>query len=183
MAQSAWSELPPATRRIIDFLGDLGSRWGLPAQACRIHGYLYLAAKPLTDAELRAALAVDAAALAEAVAWLADYRLIERVRHDAWRTESDPWELVMRALDQRRRREITPALALLRESHAAAIADGGRNRTVAEQIGKLLALAEDVAAIDTQARRFSSRTLRRMVGLGGFAARMMDRTFGRGGER
>jgi DNA-binding transcriptional regulator GbsR (MarR family) len=179
----AQPELPPSARRIIDFLGELGSRWGLPAEACRIHGYLYLVAKPLTEAELRAALAVDDAVLVPALAWLADYRLIERLRGDAWRTESDPWDLVMRALDERRRREIVPALTLLRDSHAAAREEGGRNRVVVAQIDKLLALAEDVAAIDTQARRLSSRTLRRMVGVGGFAARLMDRTFGRGERR
>src|ERR1700692_1383762 len=115
-SDSAQSEMPAAIRRVIDFLGELGSRWGLPADACRIHGYLYLAARPMTAAELRAALAIDDAVLAPALAWLADYRLIERVRGEAWRTGNDPWDLVMRALDERRRREIVPALTLLRES-------------------------------------------------------------------
>jgi len=172
--------MPLSMRRVIDFLGELGSRWGLPADACRIHGYLYLVARPMTAAELRTALAVDETVLAPALAWLADYRLIERVRGEAWRTGTDPWELVMRALDERRRREIVPALTLLRESHDAALAEG--TRPAAAQIGKLLALAEDVAAIETQARRLSPRTLRRMVGLGGAAARLMGRALG-GGER
>ncbi len=177
---SAQSEMPAAIRRVVDFLGEVGARWGLPADACRVHGYLYLAARPMTEAELRAALAVDDAVLVPALAWLVDYRLVERVRGEAWRTGTDPWDLVMRALDGRRRREIVPALTLLRESHDAALTEG--TRTAAAQIGKLLSLAEDVAAIEMQARRLSWRTLRRMVGLGGAAARFMDRTFG-GGER
>jgi hypothetical protein len=49
---------------------------------------------------------------------------------------------------------------------------------VAGQIGKLLALAEDLTAIDTQMSRLSPRALRQVVGLGGRAARFIDRAFG-----
>jgi DNA-binding transcriptional ArsR family regulator len=128
---------------------------------------------------LRDALELDDIALKDALAWLADYRLVERDRTGAWRTDSDPWELMMRALEQRRQREIAPALDLLRDCQRAALAEGGRDRAVASQIGKLLALAEDLAAIDMQARRLSPRALRQMIGIGGRAARFMDRTFGR----
>jgi len=50
------------------------------------------------------------------------------------------------------------------------------------QISKLLVLAEDLVAIDAQARRLSSGALRQIVGIGGRAARFIDRTFGRSGE-
>lgn len=173
------AETSTAMRRVTDFLAELGPRWGLPAEACRVHGYLYLVARPQTESELRDALALSDTALNEALAWLADYRLIERARPDAWRTESDPWDLMMHALEERRRREIGPALDALREAHRAALAEGAGRRTTALQIGKLLRLAEDLAAIDAQARRLSPSTLRQMVGFGALAARFVDRTFGR----
>jgi DNA-binding transcriptional regulator GbsR (MarR family) len=169
----------PAMRRLIDFLGELGPRWGLPAGACRVHGYLYLVARPATDADLAAAVDLADGGLADALKWLADYGLIERTPSGGWRTESDPWELMMRALEERRRREIAPALELLRDCQRAALAEAGRDRAVALQIGKLLALAEDLAAIDMQARRLSPRALRQMIGIGGRAARFIDRTLGR----
>src|SRR5262249_45207601 len=145
----------PAMRRLIDFLGELGPRWGLPPGACRLHGYLYLVARPATEVDLVAAAGLADGGLADALAWLSDYGLIERTPAGAWRTESDPWELMMRALEERRRREIAPALALLRDCRHAALAEAGRDRAVALQIDKLLALAEDLAAIDMQARRLS----------------------------
>jgi DNA-binding transcriptional regulator GbsR (MarR family) len=169
----------PSMRRLIDFLGELGPRWGLPSGACRLHGYLYLVARPATEAELGDAVGLADGALAEALAWLADYGLVERIPSAAWRTESDPWELMMRALEERRRREVAPALDLLRDCQRAALAEKGRERAVAMQIGKLLELAEDLAAIDMQARRLSPRALRQMIGLGGRAARFLDRTLGR----
>jgi DNA-binding transcriptional regulator GbsR (MarR family) len=168
-----------AAEKIVDFLGDLGPRWGLPAAACRVHGYLYLRAKPVGEADLVGALQMDDAALNEALEWLADYGLIERVRSGAWRTDSDPWELMVRVLEERQRRETGPALDLLRECRRAALAAGPPERTVAAQIDKLLRLAEDLAAINAQAQRLSPRALRQVVGLGGLAARFLDRTLGR----
>jgi DNA-binding transcriptional regulator GbsR (MarR family) len=170
----------PALDRVIDFLRDLGPRWGLPADVCRVHGYLYLVARPIAEADLRAALDLSEGALSQALAWLVEYRLVERVRADSWRTGNDPWELMMRALEERQRREIGPALDLLRNTRRAANAEGGSSRAVAVQIGKLLRLAEDIEAISNQAQRLSPATVRQMVGLGGFAARILDRTpFGR----
>jgi DNA-binding transcriptional regulator GbsR (MarR family) len=170
--------VPPATRRLIDFLGELGPRWGLPAQPCRVHGYLYLVARPVAEAELGALLELDDAALREALAWLIDYRLVERDGSGAWMTASDPWDLMMRALEERRRRELTPVLDLLRECQSAALADRGHDRAVVLQIAKLLSLVEDLAAIDMQARRLSPKALRQMIGIGGRAARFLDRTWG-----
>ncbi len=168
--------LPDAVRRMIDFLGALGSRWGLPDSACRVHGYLYLTARPATTEALSAATGLDSAAIGDALAWLADYRLIERAGPSAWRTSSDPWELMVRALDERRRREIGPAMAVLRDCQAEARRG---DPIVARQVGKLLDLARDLEAIEGQARRFSPATLRQAIGLGGLAARAINRTFGR----
>ncbi len=169
----------PAMKRVVDFLGDVGSRWGLPAEACRLHGYLYLIAKPLGEAELRTELSLGEEAFGEALAWLADYRLIERAHSNAWRSDSDPWDLMMRALEERQRREVGPALDLLRDCRHAALAEGMHQRKVAFQIDKLLGLLEDLAAIGRQSQRLSPSTIRRMMGLGGLAARVLDRTFGR----
>jgi DNA-binding transcriptional regulator GbsR (MarR family) len=168
-----------ATERVVDFLSDLGSRWGLPAQACRVPGHLYLSARPLAEAELRAELNLSVAALCEALAWLAEYRLIERTRPDTWRTDSDPWDLMMRALEERQRREVGPALELLRDCRRAALAEGRHQRTVVSQIEKLLRLVEDLAAIGRQTQRLSPSNVRHLVGLGGLAARVVDRTLGR----
>jgi DNA-binding transcriptional regulator GbsR (MarR family) len=165
--------------QVVDFLGEVGSRWGLPAEACRVHGYFYLIGKPTTAAEVGETLGLNKKTLDEALAWLADYRLIERTASDAWRTDSDPWELMMRALEERQRREVGPALDVLRAAKRDAPLNDARQRTTAAQIGKLLRLVEDLSAISRQTRRLSPATVRHMVGLGGAAARFLDRTLGR----
>jgi DNA-binding transcriptional regulator GbsR (MarR family) len=169
-------------RRFIDYLGELGPRWGLPSAACRVHGYLYAIARSASEDELRAAVGMKESELADALAWLNDHRLVRGV-DGSWRTESDPWELLLRALEERRRREIGPALDLLRSCQRGMMADGEDGRITSAQVAKLIALVEDLAAIDIQARRLSPRALRRLVGLGGRVGRLIDRTLGTGNER
>ena len=66
------AEIPPAMGRVIAFLGDLGPRWGLPREACRVHGYLYLLSKPIAEEELRDALDQCCLTQVEGVAKLLD---------------------------------------------------------------------------------------------------------------
>jgi DNA-binding transcriptional regulator GbsR (MarR family) len=158
-----------ARARLIAWLGELGPRWGLPADACRVHGHLYLAAMPASESELADSLAMEESAVREALAWLEEQRLVEPIPPSGWATGSDPWELVTRALEQRRARELSPALDLLRASRAEAAAEP----VLARQIGRLLDLVEDIAAIDAQAHRLSPAALRTLIGVGGRVSRFL----------
>lgn len=175
--------LSPSVERLIEFLGELGSRWGNPAIPCRVHGYLYLVARPVEEEEICQLLDLDHPSLEEALAWLKTFGLIEAVAPDKWRTDSDPWNVMMRVLEERRRRELVPALELLRECNQTAAREGPGDRTVGLQIRKLLALVEDLAAIDSQAGRLSPKSLRQFVRIGGRAARFLDRNLGKDSHR
>ena len=158
-----------ARTRLIAWLGDIGPRWGLPADACRVHGHLYLTATPASPDELARAVGLGEAAVGEALAWLAEHDLAQEVGPSRWRTGLDPWELVTISLERRRARELGPALDLLRTSRRDAAGDAVLER----QIGRLLDLVEDIAAIDRQASRLSPAALRALLGLGGRISRFM----------
>ena len=164
-------ELGPAAMRIVEWLGEVGGRWGLPAEACRVHGVLYLMARPVPAEWIASRLALDPASIGEALVWLEDERLAQH-RPAGWITEADPWTLVMRTLETRRVRE----LALARE--VLDVWRPGRNNTedslVARQAQRLTSLVDDIAAIDAGARRLSPTTVRRLVGIGGRASRLVD---------
>ena len=144
MIESEGSGAADAMERVIAWLGELGARWGLPADACRVHGWLYLTGRAVTEAELTAVVRLPLAETRSALAWLADHGIAEADEAGRWVTGGDPWELVMRALERRRDRELGPALELLRASRREAAS----NPQLADRIGRLLALATDVEAID-----------------------------------
>ena len=168
----------PATRRFVEYFGELGQRWGLPRDACRVHALLYLVAAPLQEAEIAAATDLDDPATREALAFLLDYQLVIGAASSGWRTGSDPWDMLASGLEQRRRRELPPALTLLRDCHREAVADGATSRTAVRQIARMLELVEGLAALDAQTHRLSPHLIRGIVGASGRAARFVNRAFG-----
>ena len=87
--------LSPSAMRLVDFLGELGGRWGNPALPCRVHACLYLVARPVEEAEIRRLLGLDSPALADALNWLKAFGLVDAAPPDRWRTDSDPWTVLM----------------------------------------------------------------------------------------
>jgi DNA-binding transcriptional regulator GbsR (MarR family) len=172
--------MPPAIARFVDYLGELGPRWGLPSDACRVHALLYVTATPMRGETIAHLLSLDDAAVGKALAFLGEYRLVTQAADGGWRTGSDPWDLMLTALNERRRRELPLALATLSECQQALRADGSAGVGPARQIARIRELVENLAAIDAQAQRFSPRTLRGFVEFSGRAAQFMDRAFGPG---
>jgi len=167
-----------AQRRFADYFGELGPRWGLPADACRVHAYLYVSAGARPEADIAATLSLGQAALAEALAYLTDYEMVARAGASRWQTSDDPWAMLVGGLEQRRRRELPLALATLKACHREALAEETADPAPAGRIAKVLSLVEDLAALDTQARRLPPRLLRAFIGVSGRAARILNRGFG-----
>jgi DNA-binding transcriptional regulator GbsR (MarR family) len=165
-------------KTFIDYFGELGGRWGLDASACRVHAYLYLMAQPATATEIGEALAFDAAAAGSALAYLSEWRMASPAGSDRWSVGGDPWQMLFAGLEERRRRELAPALATLRACRADAVRDQATAPAVRRRIGKVLDLVEDIAAIDLQAQWISPTVMRGLIGLSGRAARFMERTLG-----
>jgi DNA-binding transcriptional regulator GbsR (MarR family) len=171
-----------AVGRFVDYFGELGPRWGLPANACRVHAYLYLSANSISESEISKALSMDRKSVADALAFLNEYAMAAPTETSSWQTNGDPWDMLISGLEQRRRRELPAALATLKDCHREASADKSARRLVAGQIGKMLALVEDLAAIDAQAQRLSPKVIRDFVSVSGRAARFLERAFGSKGS-
>lgn len=164
--------LSASAAAIVDWLAEVGTRWGFPADACRVHGLLYLVAKPLFADVLSRELSLTPEATRGALVWLAGEDLVTEGR-EGWTTQADPWILMMQTLEKRRQRELPSALAVLGPwRHPTDVDDPA----VGRQAKRLLDLVEDLAAIDAGTRRLSNHTLRRMVGIGGRAARLLGAT-------
>jgi len=171
--------LSSGTIVIIDWLGELGPRWGLPGEACRVHGLLFLLARPVSANDIAAMLSMDEPAVTEALAWLSKDRLVVQ-SPNGWSTHADPWMLVTQALEARRGREIETAQAV-RDAW-----DDNRDSedpVVVRQAQRLFGLVEDISSIEAGARRLSPETMRALIGFGGRAARLADRAFGNRGKR
>ena len=178
MSEQAAGGEERARQRILDWLADVGPRWGVPAEACTVHGWLYLAGRSSEASEIAGATGLPLGQVEDSLRWLERHRIAWRKTDGEWATGADPWDLVVRVLEVRRERELGPALATLR----TAAADVPAGSPLRSRIGSLLGLVEDIVAIDAQASRLSSAALRRLIGGAGRAARLIDRALG-GGQR
>lgn len=167
--------LSPAAMRIVDWLGEVGSRWGLAPDACRVHGLLFLMARPVPQDAIESELNMASSQAGDALMWLAEERLATSGA-EGWTTQADPWLLVMQALESRRARELAPARAVLATWRSPGSTE---DPIVVRQARLLHDLVDDLAAIDAGARRLSPDAMRRMVSIGGRAARFVDKAFGR----
>lgn len=164
----AGSLLSDDASQIVAWLADVGSRWGLPSDACRVHGLVFLYSRPLQTNAIAAELLMTVKAVETALEWLANENLVTS-GVDGWTTESDPWLLIMQTLQRRREHELVPALTVLAPWRRGA---PNGDPFVARQARRLLDLVDDVSAIDAGTRHFSPHALRRMIGIGGRAARL-----------
>lgn len=171
--------LSQATMQIVAWLGEVGARWGLPINACRAHAVLYLTAEPMTADEIVAQLELDAEAVAQGLDWLETHNLVEP-SIVGWRTGVDPWALMLQALEVRRNHELDEVRIVIDRWRRDC---GDEDPRVSRQAERLFDLVEDIAAIDAGTRGLSPATTRRLIGFGGRAARLFDRTIGARGRR
>jgi DNA-binding transcriptional regulator GbsR (MarR family) len=102
-----------------DIWGDMGPAWNVTPSVARVHGYLLIWGRLLTEREVREALGLSHRAASLALAELEEWGLVE---HDedaprearpgppavAWRVVGDRWRWFQRVAEERRAREADP---------------------------------------------------------------------------
>lgn len=113
-------ELQPITQRFVLHWGEMGTRWGVNRTVAQIHALLYLAERPMDAEEISATLSVARSNVSTSLKELLAWQLVRVVhvmgdRRDYFETSKDVWELFRLIVEGRKRREIEPTVAVLRE--------------------------------------------------------------------
>jgi DNA-binding transcriptional regulator GbsR (MarR family) len=100
--------------------GEMGQRWGVNRSVAQIHALLYLASEPITAEEIADTLGLARSNVSTSLKELQGWGLVSLThlmgdRRDHFEAKKDPWELLLTITEERKRREIDPTLALLRE--------------------------------------------------------------------
>src|SRR5207237_10111368 len=110
---------PPIQEYILHW-GEMGTRWRINRTVAQIHALLYLSPKPLTAEEIADLLSVARSNVSNSLKELQGWGIVRVVhvmgdRRDHFESMKDVWEMFQTVLDERKKREIDPTLALLRE--------------------------------------------------------------------
>jgi HTH-type transcriptional regulator, glycine betaine synthesis regulator len=119
--------LPPAERELrkaqdlfIGRWGEMGQTWGINRTMAEIHALLFIAAQPLCTDDVMERLNISRGNASTSLRALCDWGIIHRhhkrgERREYFESLSDVWEIFGLIAAERKRREMDPVLATIRQ--------------------------------------------------------------------
>lgn len=153
--------------------GELGAQWGINRTVGQIHALLYLSPKPLDVAAICDSLQVARSNASNSLRELKGWGVVRSVhligdRREHFEAVVDVWQMFSIVAEARKRREVDPTLAMLRECAAEAEAsDRVTDRYAKNRIQAMLNLFETLTPLIDEFLRIPPATLQGIVGLRG----------------
>jgi len=158
--------LDPITEKFVLHWGEMGTRWGVNRTVAQIHALLYLSPQPLNAEDIAKTLSIARSNVSTSLRELESWGIVKAVhllgdRREHYQAMKDVWEMARVILDERKRREIDPTVAVLRECLKEAT--GKDTAEMRERIAAMLEFVEMVTSLYTQASRLPAGALRGLL--------------------
>jgi DNA-binding transcriptional regulator GbsR (MarR family) len=165
--------ISPAARKFVVHWGELGTRWGINRTVAQVHALLYVSPRPLDVQAISDLLAVARSNASTSLRELRTWGLVRSVhllgdRREHYEAVGDVWEMLSIVAEQRKRREIDPTLAILREC-ATELKSSSTvpERFVASRIRNMLDLFETLDPLIDEFVALPSSTIKTLSSLRG----------------
>ena len=168
----------PDAKAFILHWGEMGTQWGVNRSVAQIHALLYLSADPLTAEDICDALGLARSNVSNGLKELQGYSIVRRVhvegdRRDHFVAESDLWEMLMRIVAERKKREIDPTIALLGELAERLARDETAPAHLRERVTRMHEFISTLTNWYEQVRSLPKSTLVTLMKLGARVARFI----------
>jgi DNA-binding transcriptional regulator GbsR (MarR family) len=153
--------------KVIVHWGEMGATWGINRTVAQIYALLYLSPDPLTAEEISGTLSVARSTVSTGLHELQGWGIVRVVhvlgdRRDHFEAMSDVWEMFRAILTERKRREMDPTLAVLRES-VAELVDTEDDVHVQSRVQEMLDFFETAATLYDRVSQMPTATLTRIA--------------------
>ncbi len=170
-------ELTPLMERFVLHWGEMGGRWGVNRTVSQIHALLYLSPRPLPAEVIAETLGVARSNVSNSLRELQNWGLVSVVhvmgdRRDHFETSHDAWDLFSIIVEERKKREIDPTLAMLRACVAEARDERQTPKEVKSRIERMLSFVEATADWYEQVKRLPRGTLVTLMKMGARVAKL-----------
>lgn len=171
-------KLTPVMEKYVLHWGEMGTRWGVNRSIAQIHALLYLSPQPLTAEEIADTLSIARSNVSTSLKELQGFGLVRMThllgdRRDHFESIKDNWEMLTLIVEERKRREIDPTLALLRECVAEAEADRSTDPEVKARIERMLTFVDTLSTWYEQVKALPKPTLVALMKMGSKVARFV----------
>jgi DNA-binding transcriptional regulator GbsR (MarR family) len=171
-------KLTPVMERYILHWGEMGTRWGVNRSIAQAHALLYLSPAPLTAEEIADTLSIARSNVSTSLRELQSLGLI-RVTHvlgdrrDHFESIKDNWEMCRIIVEERKRREIDPTIAMLRQCAAEAASDSKTDPEVKARIESMTLFLEGMTSWYDQVKSLPKSTLITLIKMGARVAKFV----------
>jgi DNA-binding transcriptional regulator GbsR (MarR family) len=178
MTEQTKSKLTPVQQKFIVHWGEMGARWGINRTVAQIHALLFLSPTPLTAEDISATLGVARSNVSTSLRELQGWGIV-RITHmlgdrrDHFESMKDVWEMFRIIVDERKKREADPTLAMLREAVAETKKPGTADAYTRERLADMLQFFEVMTSWCEQTRKLPTPAVIRMVRMGNRFAKML----------
>ena len=164
-------KLTAVQEKFILHWGEMGARWGINRTVAQVHALLFLSPKPLNAEELTETLSVARSNVSNSIRELQGWRIVKLVhvmgdRRDHFESMKDPWEMFRVVLDERKKREIDPTLAMLRDALAELEAEKQKDAYTSERLRSLQDFFETTSAWYNQVKQWPTTAIVKFIRLG-----------------
>lgn len=163
--------LSPVQQKFILHWGEMGTKWGINRTVAQIHALLFISPKPVNAEEIAATLNVARSNVSNSLKELQGWGIVKRVHvlgdsRDHFESMKDVWEMFRVVLDERKKREIDPTVAMLRECVAEAHKDKETDEYAEQKLKELADFFDTTTAWYAQIRLWPTGALTKFVKAG-----------------
>src|ERR1700741_1186139 len=158
--------------------GEMGTRWGINRTVAQIHALLYLSARPLPADEIAETLGVARSNVSNSLRELQGWGIVKVAhqlgdRRDHFESLKDVWEMFRIIVDQRKKREAAPTLAMLRDAVSDARKPGAADAYTRERLAEMLQFFELTNGWCEQTGKLTTPAIVRMLRMGDRLGRLL----------
>ncbi|HKQ50153.1 MAG TPA: MarR family transcriptional regulator [Phycisphaerae bacterium] len=174
-------KLSPICRDFVLHWGEMGTRWGINRTVAQIHALLYLSPEPLSAEQIVEALGVARSNVSNSLRELQGWGIVRIVhvmgdRRDHYESLKDVWEMFQIILDERKKRETDPTLAMLRELTGRTKKGAAAKSYEQERLEEMLAFFETMTSWYAQIRRLPTGAVIKFVKMGDKVRKLLGAT-------
>ncbi len=171
--------LTPVQQKFVLHWGEMGTRWGINRTVAQVHALLYLSPKPLNAEDIVDTLDVARSNVSNSLKELQGWGIIKLVhvmgdKRDHFESMKDVWEMFRVVLDERKKREIDPTLAMLHDCILEAEKGGAANRHTLERLTELKSFFDLTNSWYSQVRTWPASTFSKFVRMGDKVLKIMN---------
>jgi DNA-binding transcriptional regulator GbsR (MarR family) len=164
-------KLSTVQQKFILHWGEMGIRWGINRTVAQIHALLFISPKPINAEDIAGTLNVARSNVSNSLKELQGWGIIKRVHvlgdsRDHFESMKDVWEMFRVVLDERKKREIDPTVALLRDCVAEAHKDKETDEYTEQKLQELADFFDVTTAWYGQIRLWPTGALTKFVKAG-----------------